>query len=424
MAITLLQSGGGRWAVWRPDGRCQDAPSVRSLWGSPAASAGPWHSSWPRKATSLAITPTGALGRNLAFSCDVAREHEVQNTFEETENNFGQNFLVNAAGINKDSLLVRTETEDMISQLHTNLLGSTLTYKDAMKSMIQQQRGSIVNVGGVIGLKGNSVQSVHSASKGGLVGFSRALAIVARKKIGVNVVAPGFVHTEMTKDFKEEHLKKSIPLGRFGEPADVARAVGFLLEPPYVTGHVPVVDRGLQLAVPRETSPILLAMPKAPRQLFAKSFERFHKESMIKDKQCLKVNNWNVRVWKASSKEPQAREGSLLSPRAREGKNAHTGIREGGTFYFWYKRHTVQQKHTIYSMPHNDEQDAAGATAWDKWRVERGYRCNVRGKSVWHSRAARDLATLPPSILTPGNDSKLVASLEQALTHFTPAERW
>ncbi|XP_059230185.1 3-oxoacyl-[acyl-carrier-protein] reductase isoform X4 [Mustela nigripes] len=109
------------------------------------------------------------------------------------EKNLGRvNFLVNAAGINRDSLLVRTKTEDMISQLHTNLLGSMLTCKVALKTMIQQQRGSIVNVGSIIGLKGNSGQSVYSAGKGGLVGFSRALAKeVARKKIRVNVVAPG-----------------------------------------------------------------------------------------------------------------------------------------------------------------------------------------------------------------------------------------
>ncbi|KAK2506776.1 hypothetical protein MC885_016541 [Smutsia gigantea] len=151
-----------------------------------------------RKGYRLAIVArslevAGAAARALGGSCDVAKEHEVQNTFEEIEKNFGRvNFLVNAAGINRDSLLVRTETEDMISQLHTNLLGSMLTCKAAVKSMIQQQRGSIVNVGSVIGLKGNSGQTVYSASKGGLVGFSRALAKeVARKKIRVNVVAPG-----------------------------------------------------------------------------------------------------------------------------------------------------------------------------------------------------------------------------------------
>lgn len=190
-------------------------------------------------------------GGHLAFSCDVAKEHDVQNTFEKMEKNLGPvTFLVNAAGINRDSLLVRAKTEDMISQLHTNLLGSMLTCKAAMKTMIQQQRGSIVNVGSITGLKGNAGQSVYSGSKGGLVGFSRALAKeVARKKVRVNVVVPGFVHTDMTKNLNEEHLKKNIPLGRFGEPIDVAHAVVFLLESPYVTGHVLVVDGGLQLTM-------------------------------------------------------------------------------------------------------------------------------------------------------------------------------
>ncbi|XP_047406782.1 3-oxoacyl-[acyl-carrier-protein] reductase [Sciurus carolinensis] len=199
----------------------------------------------------MARAAAGDLGGNhLAFSCDVAKEHDVQNTFEEMEKHLGQvNFLVNAAGVNRDSLLVRTKTEDMISQLNTNLLGSMLTCKAAMRTMIQQG-GSIVNVGSIIGLKGNSGQSVYSASKGGLVGFSRALAKeVARKKIRVNVVAPGFVHTDMTKDLKEEELKKSIPLGRFGETIEVAHAIVFLLESPYITGHVLVVDGGLQLTI-------------------------------------------------------------------------------------------------------------------------------------------------------------------------------
>ncbi|XP_047617100.1 3-oxoacyl-[acyl-carrier-protein] reductase isoform X2 [Phacochoerus africanus] len=131
-------------------------------------------------------------GDHLALSCDVAKEQDVQSTFEEIEKNLGPvNFLVNAAGINRDNLLVRTSTEDMLCQLQTNLLGSMLTCKAAVKTMIKQQGGSIVNIGSVVGLKGNPGQSVYSASKGGLVGFSRALAKeVAKKKIRVNVVAP------------------------------------------------------------------------------------------------------------------------------------------------------------------------------------------------------------------------------------------
>ncbi|XP_036996268.2 3-oxoacyl-[acyl-carrier-protein] reductase isoform X4 [Artibeus jamaicensis] len=155
----------------------------------------------------VAKATAGALGGgHLAFRCDVAKERDVQNTFEEIEKNLGPvNFLVNTAGINRDSLLVRTKSEDMLSQLHTNLLGSMLTCKAAVKTMIQQQGGAIVNV--------------------------------------------GFVHTDMTKGLKEEHIKNNIPLGRFGEPVDVAHAVVFLLESPYITGHVLVVDGGLQLVI-------------------------------------------------------------------------------------------------------------------------------------------------------------------------------
>ncbi|NXD07429.1 CBR4 reductase, partial [Nothocercus nigrocapillus] len=186
---------------------------------------------------------------HLAISCDISREQDVQNTFEEIQKNLGPvNYLVNAAGINRDGLLLRTKTEDMISQIHTNLLGSMLTCKAAVKSMIQHQGGAIVNIGNIVGIKGNSGQSVYSASKAGLVGFSRSLAKeVARKKIRVNVVAPGFIHTEMTAHLDKDELKAAIPLGRFGEPQEVAQAVVFLLESPYVTGSTLIVDGGLQL---------------------------------------------------------------------------------------------------------------------------------------------------------------------------------
>ncbi|XP_067407873.1 3-oxoacyl-[acyl-carrier-protein] reductase isoform X2 [Emydura macquarii macquarii] len=198
----------------------------------------------------VAQTTVNHLGAgHLALSCDVAKEQDVQNTFDEVKKNLGHvNYLVNAAGVNRDGLLLRTTSEDMVSQIHTNLLGTMFTCKAAVKSMLQQQGGAIVNIGSIIGLKGNSGQSVYSASKAGLVGFSRSLAKeVARRKIRVNVVCPGFVHTEMTAHMKEDQLKKTIPLGRFGEPHEVAQAVVFLLESPYVTGHILVVDGGLQL---------------------------------------------------------------------------------------------------------------------------------------------------------------------------------
>lgn len=200
----------------------------------------------------LAQTTAKSLGGgHLAFSCDVSKEDNIQTTFKEIEKSLGPvNYLVNAAGVNRDGLLLRTKTDDMISQLHTNLLGTMLTCRAAVKSMIHHQGGAIVNIGSIVGLKGNSGQSIYSASKAGLVGFSRSLAKeVAKKNIRVNVVAPGFIHSDMTAHLKEEQLKKTIPLGRFGEPQEVATAIAFLLETPYVTGHVLVVDGGLQLMI-------------------------------------------------------------------------------------------------------------------------------------------------------------------------------
>ncbi|XP_009906024.2 3-oxoacyl-[acyl-carrier-protein] reductase [Dryobates pubescens] len=198
----------------------------------------------------VAQTTALSLGAgHLAISCDVSSEQEVQNAFEQMKKNLGPlNYLVNAAGINRDGLLLRTKTEDMIAQIHTNLLGTMLTCKAAVKAMMQQRGGAIVNIGSVVGLKGNSGQSVYSATKAGLVGFSRSLAKeVAKKQIRVNVVVPGFIHTEMTAHLEEDQLKKAILLGRFGEPHEVAHAVVFLLEASYVTGSTLIVDGGLHL---------------------------------------------------------------------------------------------------------------------------------------------------------------------------------
>ncbi|XP_044873750.1 3-oxoacyl-[acyl-carrier-protein] reductase isoform X6 [Mauremys mutica] len=142
----------------------------------------------------VAQTTVNHLGAgHMALSCDVAMEQDVQNTLQEVEKNLGHvNYLVNAAGVNRDGLLLRTTSEDMVSQINTNLLGTMLTCKAAVRHMLQQQGGAIVNIGSIVGLKGNSGQSVYSASKAGLVGFSRSLAKeVARKKIRVNMVAPG-----------------------------------------------------------------------------------------------------------------------------------------------------------------------------------------------------------------------------------------
>ncbi|KAK6493913.1 carbonyl reductase family member 4 [Huso huso] len=188
---------------------------------------------------------------HVALKCDVSKEQEIQQTWEKIQTGLGHvSYLVNAAGVNRDGLLLRTKTEDMLTQLHTNLIGSMLTCKYSLRGMLQNQGGAIVNLGSIVGLKGNAGQSAYSASKAGLVGFTRSLAKeVAGRNIRVNLVAPGFIHTDMTSGMDEEDRRRTIPLGRFGEPKDVAHAILFLLESPYITGQVLVVDGGLQLTM-------------------------------------------------------------------------------------------------------------------------------------------------------------------------------
>ncbi|XP_075901801.1 carbonyl reductase family member 4 [Nelusetta ayraudi] len=188
---------------------------------------------------------------HLALSCDVSKEQEVQKAFEAIQKQCGNiTYLVNSAGINRDALLLRTKPEDMLALLHTNLLGTMLTCRAALRSMLHTQGAAIVNIGSVVGLRGNAGQCAYSASKAGLEGFTRSLAKeVASRNIRVNLLAPGFVRTDMTAALKDESVLRSIPLGRFGEPDEVAQAVLFLLESPYVTGQVLVVDGGLQLAM-------------------------------------------------------------------------------------------------------------------------------------------------------------------------------
>ncbi|MFT7809439.1 carbonyl reductase family member 4 isoform X2 [Arapaima gigas] len=188
---------------------------------------------------------------HVALSCDVSDELQVLRTFDELQRRCGDlHYLVNAAGVNRDALLARTRTEDMVGLLHTNLLGAMLTCRASLRNMLRHQGGAIVNVGSVVGLKGNAGQSVYSATKAGLEGFTRSLAKeVAARNIRVNLVAPGFIRTDMTAGLGEERLRQAVPLGRFGEPSEVAHAILFLLQTPYVTGQVLVVDGGVQLAM-------------------------------------------------------------------------------------------------------------------------------------------------------------------------------
>lgn len=161
--------------------------------------------------------------------------------------------LVNNAGITKDQLLVRMKTEDFDSVIQTNLRGAFFTSRLVAKAMMKLRSGSIVNVTSVVGQMGNAGQSNYAASKAGLIGYSKSLALeLASRNIRVNCVAPGFIQTEMTEVLSEDQKKKiieKVPLGTMGQVQDVAYAVKFLLsdESRYITGHTLSVNGGLYL---------------------------------------------------------------------------------------------------------------------------------------------------------------------------------
>ncbi|CAB1332040.1 unnamed protein product [Coregonus sp. 'balchen'] len=169
---------------------------------------------------------------HMAFRCDVSKGEEVQKTFEMIQKTCGNiSYLVNAAGINR---------------LVSYLQNSHDSPKQGWSVAEDQARGH----GSVVGLKGNAGQCVYSASKAGLEGFTRSLAKeVASRSVRVNLLAPGLIRTDMTVGLREGEGVRTIPLGRFGEPEEVAKAALFLLESPYITGQVLVVDGGLQLAM-------------------------------------------------------------------------------------------------------------------------------------------------------------------------------
>jgi 3-oxoacyl-[acyl-carrier protein] reductase len=195
-----------------------------------------------------------AGGRAVPLAIDVATRQSVEHALASILADHGRlDHLVNNAGITRDTLLLRMRPEQWDDVLATNLTGAFHTTQAALKPMLKQRSGRIVNITSVVGLTGNAGQANYSASKAGLIGFTKAVAReVASRGITVNAVAPGFIETDMTAamtDKAKEAVISGIPMGRIGSAADVAAAVVFLVseQAAYVTGQVLAVDGGFHM---------------------------------------------------------------------------------------------------------------------------------------------------------------------------------
>ncbi len=188
----------------------------------------------------------------LAIKGNSAQEEDVTNIVAKVEEELGTiDVLVNNAGITKDNLIIRMKSEDWDDVLNVNLKGVFLTTKAVVRGMMKKKYGKIINISSVVGVTGNAGQANYSASKAGVIGFTKSMAKeLASRGIRVNAVAPGFIKTDMTdvlKDEVKEELLKSIPLGSLGLPKDIANAVVFLAseESDYITGQVINVNGGM-----------------------------------------------------------------------------------------------------------------------------------------------------------------------------------
>lgn len=183
---------------------------------------------------------------------DVANFEECESMVNETIEKFGKiDVLVNNAGITKDGLLMRMKKEDFESVIDINLVGTFNVTRNVIPFMVKQRTGRIINLASVVGVVGNAGQTNYSASKAGIIGFTKSLAKeVASRNILVNAIAPGFIDTDMTKvlsDSVKEGIHAQIPLKRMGTTKEVAKVVKFLSadDSSYITGQVINVDGGM-----------------------------------------------------------------------------------------------------------------------------------------------------------------------------------
>lgn len=192
--------------------------------------------------------------RGTGLVLDVTAPGAIDATVKEVEATFGPpGILVNNAGITRDNLLLRMKDEEWDATLDTNLGAVFRLSRACLRGMMKARKGRIINIASVVALTGNPGQANYAASKAGMIGFSKSLAReVASRGITVNVVAPGFIDTDMTKDLPEsqhEALLQQIPLGRLGRPEDIAHCVAFLAsaDAAYITGETLHVNGGMYM---------------------------------------------------------------------------------------------------------------------------------------------------------------------------------
>ena len=206
------------------------------------------------KLATLVAEIEAAGGQALAVPMDVADAAQIKTGFQQALAKFGKlDILVNNAAITRDTLALRMKIEDWDAVIRTNLTGAHLCIQQALGAMLKQRSGRIINISSVVAQTGNAGQANYVASKAGLIGLTRAIAVeVASRSITVNAVAPGFVESPMTDPLSQEikdKMKSMIPLGRFGLDRDVAAAVVFLAsdEAAYITGAVLDINGGLRI---------------------------------------------------------------------------------------------------------------------------------------------------------------------------------
>jgi 3-oxoacyl-[acyl-carrier protein] reductase len=188
------------------------------------------------------------------FKGDVASPEDVEALFKGVSEAFGRvDILINNAGVRRDNLMMRMKEDEFDEVVRTNLKGTYLCTRAALRPMVRARWGRIVNVSSVVGLVGNAGQANYAASKAGIVGFTRSVAReVAQRGITVNAVAPGYVETELTGSLAEDvkgRIRSQVPMGRFGAAEEVAEVVAFLTGEgaAYVTGQTIAVDGGMTM---------------------------------------------------------------------------------------------------------------------------------------------------------------------------------